>query len=124
MGAPEILDHLAAVGVRLTRRGDTIIASPKVAVTPDLIDLIRENKPVLMEALAAAETRRQRAIGLLEANPDARYGVVTDLEAVSGHVLLTLAIKGKGTIELVIPAEKWDGTLFLDLLERHGGTEQ
>jgi hypothetical protein len=53
MGAPDILQHLAAVGVRLTRRGDKIIAAPREAVTPELVNLIRDHKPELLQSLTA-----------------------------------------------------------------------
>ena len=66
MGAPDILGHLAAVGVRLTRRGDNLIAAPTEAVTPSVIDLIRTHKSELLAALGrdpdpAVAARRQRA---------------------------------------------------------------
>lgn len=70
----------------------------------------------------AAEARRQRVLAMLQAHPEVRYAAVTDTQAVSGFVLLALAIRDLATVDLLIPCEKWDGVLFLDLLERHGGT--
>ena len=70
----------------------------------------------------AAEARRQRVLAMLDAHPEARYALLTDTEADPEAVLLTLAIRDVATVELLIPAEKWDGVLFLDMLERHGGT--
>jgi len=69
-----------------------------------------------------AEARLQKVLSMLDANPDARYAAVTDLRDDPGAVLLTLAIRGVATCEFRIPREKWDGVLFLDLLDRHGGT--
>ena len=51
MNAPLILEHLAAAGVKLTRNGGNLIATPKAAVTPDVLNLIRQHKPELLEAL-------------------------------------------------------------------------
>lgn len=70
----------------------------------------------------AAEARRQRVQEMLADNPETRYAALTDTNAAPGFVLLTLAIRDRATVELLIPAEKWDGVLFLDLLERHGAT--
>ena len=52
MGAPDILEHLAAAGVKLTRSGVNLIATPKAVVTPDVLHLIRQHKPELLEALS------------------------------------------------------------------------
>jgi len=69
-----------------------------------------------------AEARRQRVLELLAEHATARYALVTDTEADPEAVLLTMAIRGQATCEFQIPREKWDGVLFLELLERHGGT--
>ena len=59
---------------------------------------------------------------MLETHPGARYAVVTDSAADPEAVILTLAIRGRATCELRIPRDRYDGTLLLDLIERHGGT--
>jgi hypothetical protein len=70
----------------------------------------------------AAEARRERVLAMLEASPDAGHVVLTDTEADPASVIVALAIRGRATCELSIPRERWDGVLFLDLLDRHGGT--
>lgn len=70
----------------------------------------------------AAEKRRARVLTMLEAHPGAKYAAVTDMQVVPGFVLLTLAIRDVATVDLLIPAAKWDGPTFLDLLEKHGHT--
>jgi len=129
MGAPDILARLHAVGVNLSRNGDRLIATPKTAVTPEIVDLIRSHKPELLAALTTeplpdfkAEARRQKVLAMLAAHPEARYAALTDMQADPGGVLLTLAIRGVATCELHIPREKYDGVLLLDLIERHGAT--
>jgi hypothetical protein len=67
----------------------------------------------------AAEARRRRLLAMLEAHPDARYAALTDPATDPEAVILVLAIRGRATCELRIPREKWDGVLFLELLERH-----
>ncbi|MBI3918169.1 MAG: hypothetical protein HY322_14330 [Betaproteobacteria bacterium] len=69
-----------------------------------------------------AEARRQRVLAMLAEHPGVRYAAITDALAVPGSVMLTLAIRHVVTVELLIPAAKWDGVLFLHLLERHGAT--
>lgn len=70
----------------------------------------------------AAEARRSRVLAMLDANPGARYAVVTDTQADPEAVILTLAIRGQVTCEFLIPKAKYNPFLLLDLIERHGGT--
>ena len=66
------------------------------------------------------QARRQRVLAMLDANPTARYALLTDMQADPEAVLLTLAIRGRATCELRIPRDRYDGVLLLDLIERHG----
>jgi hypothetical protein len=97
------------------------------------LPVIREHKAELLAELRAAndgayealpdpaaEARRQKVLAMLAANPSARYAVVTDTGA--DPVILALAIRGQATCELLIPRDKYDGFLLLDLLNRYGGT--
>jgi hypothetical protein len=59
---------------------------------------------------------------MLAAHPEVRYAVATETEIDPDSVIVTLAIRGVATCELHVPREKWDGILFLDLLERHANT--
>ena len=70
----------------------------------------------------AAEARRQRVLAMLEAHPGTRYAALTDMQTDREVVLLTLAIRGQATCELLIPRDRYDPFLLLDLIERHGGT--
>ncbi len=67
----------------------------------------------------AAEARRQKVLAMLDAHPEAKYAALTDLQAVPGQVLVSLAIRDAGTVDLLIPFEKWDGVLFFEMLDRH-----
>jgi len=129
MNAPEVLERLTAAGVRLTASGGNIIASPKAAVTTDVVNLIREHKPELLAALAsdalpgpATEARRQKVLAMLAERPELRWAVITDTQADLDAVILTLAIRGRATCELAIPKEKYAPFLLLDLIEKHGVT--
>ena len=66
--------------------------------------------------------RQRRLLAMLDAHPEARYAALTDTQADPEVVLLILAIRGCAMCELRIPRGKWDGVLFLDLLEQHSGT--
>lgn len=68
-----------------------------------------------------AEARRERVLRMLQDSPGIAYAVVTDTEVDPDNVILALAIRGRATCELLVPRAKWDGVLFIDLLEKHCG---
>ena len=76
MSAFDILCHLNAAGVNLSRRGDKLIASPKEAVTPEILGLLRAHKLELLAALPtpqpppskASEAELRRLVGLISSS--------------------------------------------------------
>jgi hypothetical protein len=131
MGAPDVLARLAAVGVRLRREADRIIATPKDAITDEARALIRAHKAELLDALdaladPAAEARRQRVRAMLAERPGIKYALIPEDQVDPEAVILALAIRramqdgSTVTCELRIPREKYDPFLLLDLIERHG----
>lgn len=51
MGAPELLSHLRTLGLTVTNHGGKLRAEPRGAVTPPVVDLIRQHKNELLAAL-------------------------------------------------------------------------
>ena len=123
--------------------GVTLVLSPsgtiKLAGDREAVNrwlpIIREHKDVLLSELraasdgaydalpdAAAEARRQRVLVMLRESPAVRYAVVTDTESDPGAVIVALAIRERATCELLIPRDRYDGVLLLDLIDRHSGT--
>lgn len=65
-----------------------------------------------------SEARRSRALALLAAEPELLHAVVADAGA--DPVLVTVAVRGKGTVELAIPAADFEPGAFLALVARLG----
>ena len=65
----------------------------------------------------AAEGRRQRVLAMLADNPARRLAVVCDGQG--DPVPVAVAIRGKGTCEVLIPAARFDPFALLELVERH-----
>ena len=129
MGAPDLLHALQDQGLSLWAEGERLLVGPKARITDETRRFIREHKAELLQALSAdslpdtsTEARRQRVLSLLAAHPETRYAVVTDLKSDPDAVLVSFAIRGQATCELTISREKWDGVLFLELLEKHCAT--
>ncbi len=70
----------------------------------------------------AAEARRQRVLAMLRESPTITYAAVTDTDSNPDSVIVALAIRGRVSCELLVPRAKWDGVLFIDLLDKHCGT--
>jgi hypothetical protein len=136
MGAPDVLAYLSAIGVQLSREGDSLIAEPRSALTDEARALIRAHKAELLASLAgtegalpdaAAEARRQRVIAMLAERPAIRHALVTDDAdpAYPDCVVLGIGIRrGDGAIytaDMIVPRDRYDGIALLDLVERHGG---
>ena len=137
-----ILDTLKAHGVRLTRDGEDLIATPKAALTDELRALIREHKPELLEIIgkaeptpedrdffrvilpgatlaryagADAEERRAKVLAQLEA-PGAKRAM-----AISPDGIVTVGVRFEGrvwTADLKIPDGKLDNMPILELIEK------
>jgi len=90
----------------------------------ELISALRAANDSTYEALPdpAADRRRHQVLAMLRESPTIKYAVLTDDQADPDAVIVALAIRGRGSCELNIPRQKWDGVLFLELLERHCST--
>jgi hypothetical protein len=88
----------------------------------ELLNELRAANDGAFDALpdAAAEARRQRVLAMLAANPALRIAVVCD--GGGDPVPIAIAIRDRGTCELMIPRDRYDGALLLDLIEHHATT--
>ena len=142
MTASAILEALKVKGVRLTRDGGDLIATPRAALTDELRALIREHKPELLQALTAepsttdkdffrtilgdsrlaqyvgadAEERAARVRAQLEEYPNIRRAM-----AIGADGTVTVGVRVDGMVwlqELRIPPEKFDPFLILERFEK------
>ena len=65
----------------------------------------------------AAEARRQRVLTMLADNPALRLAAVCD--GAGDPVPVAVAIRDKGSVEVLIPAARFDPFALLELVERH-----
>jgi hypothetical protein len=113
----------------------TIKAAGNAEAVNRWLPVIREHKAELLNELRAAnegayetlpepaaEARRQRVLAMLRDSPGITYAAVTDTESDPGAVIVALAIRGRASCEVLIPRDRYDGTLLLDLIEQHCGT--
>jgi hypothetical protein len=67
------------------------------------------------------ETRRQRVLTMLADNPALRLAVVCD--GAGDPVKLAVAIREKGSVEVLIPAARFDPFALLALMDKHTASE-
>lgn len=105
--------------------GLTLIASPdgKIKISGDQnkinewIETIKENKAAILAELEG--TPVQRTFNHCSASEtDSKYTLIVT-NADTDPVLITLGIKGLGTIDIEIPRARYDGIALLELIERH-----
>ena len=120
MTPTEIMALADSSGVRVRVVDGQIIAGPKGAVSEELRKLIRENKDALVAHVAAVahaadyERRRKKVLKILADNPKAERAVLTEDDA-ADPVVVTVAVRGKGTLEVLIPKAKYDGFALMEL---------
>ena len=66
---------------------------------------------------SAVEVRRQRVLTMLADNPELRLAVVCDGDG--DPVPVAIAIRDKGSVEVLIPAARFDPFALLELVEKH-----
>jgi len=69
---------------------------------------------------SASNERRDRVLAILEESAGVTYAVVCDGQG--EPVPIAIAIRGVGTCEVLVPSDRYDGLMLLDILERHSGT--
>ena len=121
-----LLPELRSAGLRLTARGDQLLVEPKTALTDELRRVIKARKADLLRELAAESPAHPAAVAPVTAAQElARQGVLDDLRDLphvqralryrqeGDVVILTVGIRGVGTCELSVPAEKFDLAMLL-----------
>lgn len=68
-----------------------------------------------------AESLREKRLGVMLAElPGITYAVVTDTSRGHEGVLVSVAVRGKGVIHLVIDRDRYDGLKLLDMIRKYG----
>jgi hypothetical protein len=133
MSAAAILERLHRDGLQVRTDGERVLLSPREKVTAQVVEVVRQHKPALLEALAAPtrpaphpELERRRALieRDLAEHPDKRVAFdVADapLRPEPGEpVSVVLAFRtpvGIVSGELHVPRERFEPVLFIRTLE-------
>lgn len=113
----EIITYLRNKNFTVKTDGQNLDIAPAAKVTNELIERLRKHKPAIIAELQREE-RRLKVLGILEDNLDTQRAFVVDVEADAKHVIVTIAIRDQYTFEMIIPREKYDAFLLMELIEK------
>ena len=117
----KILEDAPKSGATEVSKGATVpfVATPPAPLRQ--ISLGNDDAPDVAGTVTdtVAEAWRCRVVAMLRNHSTMRYAAVTDTESDPDAVIVALAIRGRASCELLVPRAKWDGVLFLDLLNKH-----
>lgn len=119
MKAIELIEALKADGVTVKASGEYLELSPVEKITEELIQRLKKHKPEIISELRR-ESRRLKVLDILAANPDTQRAIVTDMNSDPKNVLVTIALRGMYSFEILVSKSKYDNFLFLQLIERGG----
>jgi len=121
MGATDLIFKLRSDGYSISADGGYLDISPADDLSPELVKQLKLGKPEILCALnseeKARETRREKVLAMLEADPRALRAMCTDVQSDPNNVILTIAMRGKATCEMYVTKEKFDSFQLLTLLE-------
>jgi hypothetical protein len=103
------------------QQGVTAKASPIKACTPVTPVTPKKDHVDPPPAAAPMSPLSMKAKGMLDLNPTLHRAVVTDATGDPEVAVLTIAVRGVGVGEILIPRGKYDGLAVMALLERYAG---
>lgn len=143
MNAAALIARCQSAGIALLPVGDKLKVRP--VPPPDLLNELRSHKSELLALLSARKTSRPTmtavpmdalvhdlgdddlmsdarasAIRMLEDKPTSNYALRT-LDVDCDPVRIALAVRGKGSLELLIPKDRYDPFAIISMLQQDFG---
>ena len=121
MAAVGLLSQLRADGLTVTRNGDRLHVAPRELLTDAHRADIRDHKTEMLADLER-ERRRNAVTGMLEARPGIKRAFIAE-PLPNGGGLVTLALRGVGTCDLIIPPGLFDALAIVGLFDELGAKD-
>lgn len=107
-----------ATATLATPATDRPVLVPSVATVASVAVAKQETSKVVLLEETQRERRREKVLALLAEKPGIQRAFLTDAEADPDGVILAIAIRGVASFEMLIPREKYDAFLLLELIQR------
>jgi predicted nucleic acid-binding protein len=118
MKAIEIIEYLRTNDSEVKADGEYLELSPAEKVTEELIQRLQKQKPEILKELQS-ESRRQKVLNMLAENPDKKRAYTTDTITDPDNVILTVAIRGVASFEMLVPLDRYDAFLLMKMLDNN-----
>ena len=107
MSAAALLAEARRFGACLAANDGRLVVKARAPLPDALVADLRAHKGELLALLTTAnEVDRNRVLAQLRSNPNVQRAFVNRFE--QGAMIVTLAVRGVGTCELAIPAERFN----------------
>ncbi|MBA2483582.1 MAG: hypothetical protein H0V39_04010 [Nitrosomonas sp.] len=117
MEAAELIEFLRVNDYEVKADGEYIDVSPAEKITEELIHELVKHKPAILKE-SRTESRRQKVLSMLAESPDKQRAYVADMTADLDNVILTVAIKGVATFEMLIPKNRYDPFFLIEIFNK------
>lgn len=114
--AASLLSRLRNEGLTVFQAGEKLVVRPRELLTAEKRGLIRDHKAQLLDELAA-DSRREELLSMLNASPAVQRVFLADTLP-NGGGRISLAVRGIGTCELLIPAGRFDPLEIIKLFDK------
>lgn len=122
MGAPDLIFELREAGYSIKADGRYLDISPADDLPAEIVEQLKQRKNEIIAALRLEqqqETRRQKALAMLDDSPAVMRAVHADTDSDPDRVILTIAIRNVGTCEMLVPRAGFDAWQLIALVDRY-----
>ena len=117
MEAIKIIEYLREHNLTIKADGNYLELSPLEKITEELIQRLKNHKPAVLAELKREE-RRKKILNMLADKPSSQRTVIADLDSNFDNVILTIAIKDQYMFEMLVPKNKYDPFMILELISK------
>ena len=121
MNAYDLVLELRSKGYSIIADGSYLDISPAENLPPELVQQLKQSKAEVLAVLRLEqqqESRRQKAIAMLGANPDMRRAIYTDTESDPHNVIMVIAVRHVATFEMLIDKVKYAPWRLLEVVDQ------
>ena len=123
MGAPDLIFELRNAGYSIKADGRYLDISPADDLPDELVQQLKQSKAEILVALKLEqqqETRRQKALAMLDTDPAIKRAIHADTDSDPDNVILAIAIRHVATCEMLVPKAKYDAWQLFALVDKAG----
>lgn len=123
MGAPDLIFELREAGYSIKADGRYLDISPADDLPAEIVERLKQSKAEILKVLLheqQQEARRQKALAMLDADPQLKRVVHVDVDSDRDNAILTIAIRHIATCEMLVKKSDFDAWQLIALVDKYG----